>query len=73
MRIRDFRAKIGISQKDAADYLGVTKEDFLDIEHNKIVPTEEELKKLEELFQTSSGLIDCKRNYIWRKKTKQLF
>lgn len=56
-RVKELRARSGMQQKELALLVGVSKPTVSDWEHNKKNPAGENLKKLTEIFNVSTGVI----------------
>lgn len=52
-RLKEERKKVGLTQKQIADQLGITREAYTMYETEKTTPTLETLKKIADLYKTS--------------------
>ncbi len=56
-RIKDLRTENGLTQQDIASRLGMGRSNFGHIEHDRVVPSSEDLQKLADILHTTTDYL----------------
>ncbi len=72
-KIRFYRLKNGLLQKEVAEMIGIDRSTYIKIENNKTVVSFDILKKLSEILKTDvSELMDDYHNFIYYHQREEL-
>ena len=72
-KIRFYRLKKGLLQKEAAEMIGIDRSTYIKIENNKTVVNFEILNKLSEILKTNVfELMDDYHNFIYYHQKEEL-
>ncbi|HFC9302559.1 helix-turn-helix transcriptional regulator [Enterococcus villorum] len=61
MLLKDYRAKLDMTQKNIANYLGISERQYQRIENGEAFPNKKVLNALEDLFEKPQRVLLAKR------------